>query len=194
VTLPVAALAAARERAAPPAVAAVLVPFRASLPNTDAALALVLVVVAVAAAGRRLAGVLAAVSAAAWFDFFLTVPYERFTMTRRPDVETTALILAVGIAVPDRGVQCRPQGGEHPPRGCLRHPLREQPRERLSHPAGVQLPQQHASEDPPQVLADVALVYPPSTVAQPRPSSRPTHRATARRCTRPLPARPARGR
>jgi hypothetical protein len=42
--------------AAPLALAAVLVPFRTSLPNTDAALALVLVVVAVAAAGHRLAG------------------------------------------------------------------------------------------------------------------------------------------
>ena len=114
--MPAAALAAARERAAvlaglaaPPAVAVVLVPFRASLPNTDAALALVLVVVAVAAAGRRLAGVAAAVSAAAWFDFFLTVPYERFTMTRRPDVETTALILAVGIAVTEIAVRGRRQ-------------------------------------------------------------------------------------
>jgi hypothetical protein len=38
---------------------------------------------------------LAAVSAAVWFDFFLTVPYERFTITRRADIETTALILAV---------------------------------------------------------------------------------------------------
>ena len=40
-------------------------------------------VVAVAAAGHRAAGVLAAVSAAVWFDFFLTVPYERFTITGR---------------------------------------------------------------------------------------------------------------
>jgi K+-sensing histidine kinase KdpD len=85
--------------AAPLALSAVLIPFRDSFPNTDAALALVLVVVAVAAAGRRLGGIVAAVSAAVWFDFFLTVPYERFTITRRADIETTALILAVGIAV-----------------------------------------------------------------------------------------------
>ena len=50
--------------AAPLALAAILVPFRASFPNTDAALALLLVVVAVAANGYRLAGILAAVSAA----------------------------------------------------------------------------------------------------------------------------------
>jgi K+-sensing histidine kinase KdpD len=95
--------------AAPLALTAVLIPFRASFPNTDAALALVLVVVAVAAAGRRLAGALAAVSAAAWFDFFLTVPYERFTITRHADAETTVLILAVGIAVTEIAVRGRRQ-------------------------------------------------------------------------------------
>jgi hypothetical protein len=95
--------------AGPLALAVVLIPFRGSLPNTDAALALVLVVVAVAAAGHRLAGVLAAVSAAAWFDFFLTVPYERFTITRRPDIETTVLVLAVGIAVTEIAVRGRLQ-------------------------------------------------------------------------------------
>jgi hypothetical protein len=61
--------------AAPLGLAAILVPFRTSFPNTDAALALVLVVVAVAANGYRLAGILAAVSTAVWFDFFLTQPY-----------------------------------------------------------------------------------------------------------------------
>jgi K+-sensing histidine kinase KdpD len=68
--------------AAPLVLTLILVPFRASFPNTDAALALILVVVAVAAVGHRLAGALAALSAAAWFDFFLTRPYERFTITR----------------------------------------------------------------------------------------------------------------
>jgi Domain of unknown function (DUF4118) len=95
--------------AAPLAPSAVLVPFRGSLPNTDAALALVLVVVAVASAGHRAGGVLAAASAAVWFDFFLTVPYERFTITRRADVETTVLILAVGMAVTEIAVRGRRQ-------------------------------------------------------------------------------------
>ena len=67
----------------PLALAAVLVPFRTGFPNTDAALALVLVVVAVAANGNRLAGLLAALSATVWFDFFLTRPYERFAITGR---------------------------------------------------------------------------------------------------------------
>ena len=95
--------------AAPLALTAVLIPFRVSLPNTDAALALVLVVVAVAAAGYRLAGVLAAVSAAVWFDFFLTVPYERFTITRAADIETTVRVLAVAVAVTEIAVWRRRQ-------------------------------------------------------------------------------------
>jgi K+-sensing histidine kinase KdpD len=90
--------------AAPLALAAVLIPFRASVPNTDAALAMLLVVVAVAANGDRLAGVLAAVSTAVWFDFFLTQPYERFTITRRTDIETTVLLLVIGVAVTEIAV------------------------------------------------------------------------------------------
>ena len=73
-------------------------------PNTDAALAMLLVVVAVAANGDRLAGVLAAVSTAVWFDFFLTEPYERFTITRRTDIETTVLLLVIGVAVTEIAV------------------------------------------------------------------------------------------
>jgi K+-sensing histidine kinase KdpD len=89
---------------APLAVAAIIVPFRASIANTQAALVLVLVVVAVAAAGNRLAGILAAVSAAVWFDFFLTKPYERFTITSRTDIETTILLLIIGVAVTELAV------------------------------------------------------------------------------------------
>jgi K+-sensing histidine kinase KdpD len=95
--------------AAPLLLTLILVPFRSSFPNTDAALALILVVVAVAAIGHRLAGVLAAVSAAAWFDFFLTRPYERFTITRSADIETTVLILVIGVAVTEIAVWGRRQ-------------------------------------------------------------------------------------
>jgi K+-sensing histidine kinase KdpD len=95
--------------AAPLALAAILVPFRGSFPNTDAALAMILVVVAVAANGYRLAGILAAISAAAWFDFFLTQPYERFTITRRADIETTVLLLVIGVAVTEIAVWGRRQ-------------------------------------------------------------------------------------
>ena len=95
--------------AAPLLLTVVLVPFRTGFPNTDAALALILVVVAVAASGYRLAGVLAAISAAVWFDFFLTRPYEQFTITRTSDIETTVLILLIGIAVTELAVWGRRQ-------------------------------------------------------------------------------------
>jgi hypothetical protein len=103
----VAVLAVLAGLAAPLAMTAALVPFRTSFPNTDAALALVLVIVAVASAGYRLAGMVAAVSAAVWFDFFLTVPYERFSITRHTDIETTVLLLAVGAAVTEIAVRGR---------------------------------------------------------------------------------------
>jgi K+-sensing histidine kinase KdpD len=94
---------------APLALAVVLVPFRSSFPNTDAALALILVVVAVAANGHRLAGLTAAVSAAVWFDFFLTRPYEQFAINHRNDIETTVLLLVIGVAVTEIAVWGRRQ-------------------------------------------------------------------------------------
>jgi K+-sensing histidine kinase KdpD len=109
VTLPRDRLAVFAGLAAPLAIAAILTPFRASFPNTDAALALILVIVAVAAAGSRLAGYVAAVSAAAWFDFFLTHPYDQFTITRPTDLETTLLVLVIGIAVTEIAVWGRRQ-------------------------------------------------------------------------------------
>jgi K+-sensing histidine kinase KdpD len=102
-------LAAAAAVAAPLLLTLILVPFRTSLPNTDAALVLILVVVAVAAIGQRLAGVLAAVSAALWFDFFLTRPYDQFAITRTDDIETTVLILVIGVAVTEIAVWGRRQ-------------------------------------------------------------------------------------
>jgi Osmosensitive K+ channel histidine kinase len=83
----------------PLVVSVALVPFRDSFANTNAALILVLVIVAVAATGNRVAGVLAALSAAVWFDVFLTRPFERLTITDRADLETTTLLLAVGVGV-----------------------------------------------------------------------------------------------
>jgi K+-sensing histidine kinase KdpD len=88
----------------PPGVCAVLVPFRGSVPNTDAALVLVAAIVAVAALGSRVAGIVAALSSGAWFDFFLTKPYEHFSISSRTDVETTLLLLVVGIAVTELAV------------------------------------------------------------------------------------------
>jgi K+-sensing histidine kinase KdpD len=85
--------------AGPVVVAAIASLLREVLANTSAALVLVLVVVAVSVAGDRTAGVLAALSAALSFDFFLTVPYYHFAIFAREDVETAILLLAIGVAV-----------------------------------------------------------------------------------------------
>jgi K+-sensing histidine kinase KdpD len=84
---------------APPVVCALLTPFREHFDNANAALLLVVVIVAVAVFGIRLAGVIAAVSSAVWFDFFLTVPYDSFTINSSNDVEQAVLLLVIGIAV-----------------------------------------------------------------------------------------------
>jgi hypothetical protein len=84
---------------APLALAAILLPWRGSWSNTNVALLLVVVVVAVACIGNRLAGALAAISAAVWFDFFFTLPYDRLTISHSADVATFVLLLVVGIAV-----------------------------------------------------------------------------------------------
>ncbi|HEY3261521.1 MAG TPA: DUF4118 domain-containing protein [Pseudonocardiaceae bacterium] len=86
--------------AAVPLVAcAVLAAFRESVANTNAALGLVLLIVAAASTGIRPAGIVAALSSAAWFDLFLTEPYNSFTITDRADIETAVLLVLVGAAV-----------------------------------------------------------------------------------------------
>jgi hypothetical protein len=92
---------------APLVAAAILVPFRASWSNTNVALLLVAVVVAVAAIGNRFAGGLAAVWTAVWFDFFFTVPYDRFTIHSSSDVTTFVLLLVVGLAVSQLAAHAR---------------------------------------------------------------------------------------
>ncbi|RPF29269.1 uncharacterized protein DUF4118 [Streptomyces sp. Ag109_G2-6] len=92
---------------APFLVALALVPVRTDLSATNAALVLVVAVVAVAAIGTRVAGAVAALSAAAWFDFFLTAPYQRFLIAGRGDFETAGLLLAVGLIVSQAAVRTR---------------------------------------------------------------------------------------
>ena len=94
---------------APPLVCALLIPFRDSFDNANAALLLVVVIVAVAAFGIRSAGALAAVSSAVWFDFFLTMPYNRFTIDNRDDIETTVLLVLIGLAVTEIAIWGRRQ-------------------------------------------------------------------------------------
>jgi K+-sensing histidine kinase KdpD len=98
--------------AGPFAVAAVLTPWLDSPMRTDAALVVVLVVVAIAANGHRIAGLIAAVSAAVWFDVLLTRPYGRLTINDTADVQTTVLLLLVGITVTELAVWGRRQHAE----------------------------------------------------------------------------------
>jgi Domain of unknown function (DUF4118) len=93
--------------AAPLAAAGILLPFRASWSNTNVALLLVVVVVGVAAIGNRVAGGLAAVWAAIWFDFFFTLPYYRFTIGSTADVTTAVLLLLTGLAVSQLAARAR---------------------------------------------------------------------------------------
>lgn len=86
---------------------AILLPFRESFANTASALVLVAVIVAAAVMGNRTAGLLAAVSATLCFDFFLTRPYERFTITHRPDIETAVSLFVVGIVVTELAARNR---------------------------------------------------------------------------------------
>ncbi|MEU7164118.1 DUF4118 domain-containing protein [Streptomyces morookaense] len=93
--------------AGPLLLALILVPFRGSVSSTNLALILVVAVVAVAALGNRLAGAIAALSAAAWYDFFLTRPYESFNITSSDDITTSILLLAVGLAVSQLAAHAR---------------------------------------------------------------------------------------
>jgi len=64
-----------------------------------AALILVLAVVGAAATGDRTTGVLAALSGAVAFDFFLTAPYLDLHIANAEDIELAVLLLLVGLAV-----------------------------------------------------------------------------------------------
>lgn len=84
---------------APFLTSAVLATVRDSVTAATSVLVLVVWVVGAAATGDRLAGVLAAVSAGAWFDFFLTEPYLRFTIADADDIEATILLVVISLAV-----------------------------------------------------------------------------------------------
>jgi signal transduction histidine kinase len=105
---------------APLAVSAVLVPLRVDIGPASVVLVLLAVVVAVSASGNRAATVLAAISAAAWFDFFFTRPYYRFDVAHRADLETTLLLLLLGVAVTELAVRERSRNRAARVEGALR--------------------------------------------------------------------------
>ena len=95
--------------ALPPVACWLLSLARDTVANTTAALGLVLLVVAAAATGIRLAGIAAALTTAAGFDYFLTEPYHAFTIADPNDLETAVLLLLVGAAVSEIAIWGRRQ-------------------------------------------------------------------------------------
>jgi hypothetical protein len=83
-----------------PLVAAiVLVPLRSQIETSSLALIMVVVVVVSVTPGYRGTAVIAGPSAGIWFDFFLTQPYESFTIHRSADIQTTVLLTVVAVIV-----------------------------------------------------------------------------------------------
>ncbi|MFN8034561.1 MAG: DUF4118 domain-containing protein [Acidimicrobiia bacterium] len=83
----------------PVAVALALLPFREHIRTANASLVLVVVVLLAAVFGGRTGGAVAAVVSAMSFVFFFTQPYNSLTVDSADDVETTVLLLIVGLAV-----------------------------------------------------------------------------------------------
>jgi hypothetical protein len=91
----------------PIAVSGILVAFRDQFRPSDAALVLVLIVLASAVVGGRWGGIASAAVSALCFDFFFTRPYYSFTIDSRDDIETTIVLLIVGLAVGELVVRTR---------------------------------------------------------------------------------------
>ena len=91
----------------PLGLACLLVPFRATFADAAAALLFIPIVVACASMGTRLTGLLATLSSAIWFDFFLTEPYGRLAISHRPDLEIMLSILFVGVVVTELAARSR---------------------------------------------------------------------------------------
>ena len=77
----------------------VVEPFRATIGLENVVICYLLVVVVAAAIGGRAAGIVAAVSAALAYDFFLTTPYHTLVIDSLAQVITVALLVATGIMV-----------------------------------------------------------------------------------------------
>jgi len=74
-------------------------PFRSTIGLENVVILYLLVVVAAAAVGGRTAGIVAAVSAALAYDFFLTSPYHTLVIDRLAQVITVVLLVATGVVV-----------------------------------------------------------------------------------------------
>jgi len=84
---------------APAAVAVACIPLEHSVNAASVALVLVVPVVAIAVSGRRTAAILAAVSAAASFDFIYTEPRHSLAVADANDIILIVTLLVVGLLV-----------------------------------------------------------------------------------------------
>jgi hypothetical protein len=80
-----------------------LVGVRGQVDNQNVALLLVICIFVGAAVGGRAAGGASAIVAALAFDFFHTRPYNSLKITASSDIETTILLLLVGLAAGELG-------------------------------------------------------------------------------------------
>ena len=92
-------------------VALAWIPIRTEQPNVLVALALVVIITATGASSSRPAVIAAAVTAALAFTFFDTEPYERFTISRQPDIETAVSLVVVGFITGELAVRVARQRG-----------------------------------------------------------------------------------
>jgi hypothetical protein len=92
---------------APIAVAGAMVALRDEVDRANVALLLVLVVVGVAAVGGRGPAALSALISAASWEFFFTRPYYSLRIDSADDIETTLILLLIGLAVGQIAVSAR---------------------------------------------------------------------------------------
>jgi hypothetical protein len=91
----------------PIAIAAAMVGVRGEMDTTNVALILVLVVVGTAAFSGRGPAALSAIVTAISYEFFFTKPFESLRISSADDVETTLILLAIGLAVGQLAVHAR---------------------------------------------------------------------------------------
>lgn len=84
---------------APFAISGALAPARDRTPNTTVALLVTLSVVALGTTVTQRMALFAALSGGVGFDLFHTRPYGSLQITRLADVETTVLLVAIGVVV-----------------------------------------------------------------------------------------------
>jgi K+-sensing histidine kinase KdpD len=88
-------------------IALALVPSRGEFAGAAAALVFVVAIVAFSVGGNRFVGFVASISSVIWYDFYLTKPYDRLTISHRPDIETAICLLIVGVVVSELAARSR---------------------------------------------------------------------------------------